>query len=78
MNQAVILSIAQQDTEVANSGSLALIVILFLIFLLIQKELSSVLSGRYKKLSRALNIAIVPLFITFLLIVVLRLAGMLQ
>jgi hypothetical protein len=73
VNPAVTLSLAQVEPGGTNTELIGLILILFLIVLLIQKELSSTLSGRYKKLSQALNIAIVPLFLAFLLIVALKL-----
>lgn len=50
-----------------TATSLTLIVILTLIGLLIQKEIVSGLSGpKARRLSRALNVAIVPLAIVFI------------
>ena len=66
-------------TTAAIAGSLALIGILVLISLLIQKELATAAaSSRLVKLSRALNIGIVPLLIAFILIVVYRVADVLK
>jgi hypothetical protein len=52
------------------AGILATIGILLLVALLVLKELSSVAGGRYQKVTRVLNVAIIPLLITFVLIVV--------
>ncbi len=57
-------------TTAALAGSVALIGILVLLSLLVQKELAS--SGenpRLQRLSRVLNLGIVPLLIAFVLIV---------
>ncbi|MCP4536810.1 MAG: hypothetical protein GY832_06660 [Chloroflexi bacterium] len=60
-------------TTVAIAGSLALIGICTLLALLIQKELTTATEGRFARaLSRALNIGIVPLLITFVLIVAMK------
>jgi hypothetical protein len=65
------------NTAVATS--LALTAILALIGLLIQKELIGGLQGdRAKRLSRVLNIAIVPLAIIFFVTIAVKLADMLQ
>ena len=59
----------------AAAASLGLIVILTLIALLIQKELINGLEGqRAKRLSRALNIAIVPLVVVFVATVAIKVA----
>lgn len=61
------------------SGSLALIGIIVLLVLLIQKELASASTGqRYHKMSQILNIAIIPLLIVFGLIVVSRVIEVLK
>jgi hypothetical protein len=70
-------TIAILNTAVA--ASLALTAILALIGLLVQKELISGLLGeRAKRLSRVLNIAIVPLGIIFLITIAVKIADMLQ
>lgn len=56
-------------TTAAMVGSIALIGILVLFALLVQKELAvSSSSESMKRLSRVLNIGIIPLVITFLMI----------
>ncbi|HNP73918.1 MAG TPA: hypothetical protein PKK15_22570 [Kouleothrix sp.] len=63
----------------AAAASLALIAILTLILLLIQKEIISGLSGsRAQRLSRALNIAIVPLILVFVATVALKVVDVLR
>lgn len=49
--------------------ALALIGFLFLLALLFQKEIASRAGSRFKNLPRTLSIAIVPLLITFILVV---------
>jgi hypothetical protein len=66
-------------TTAALAGSVALIGILVLLALLIQKELAT--SGgnaRLQKWSQRLNVAIVPLLIVFVLIVVFKVVEVLQ
>ena len=66
-------------TTATLAGSVALIGILVLLVLLVQKELASAASGsRFKSLSKYLNIGIVPLMIAFVLIVVFRVAEVLR
>ena len=66
-------------TSLALAGSLALVCIITLVALLIQKELMTPAEGRLARvLSRALNIGIVPLLITFVLIVAVRMAEALK
>lgn len=66
-------------TSLALAGSLALVCIITLVALLIQKELMTSAEGRLARvLSRALNIGIVPLLITFVLIVAVRMAEALK
>ena len=61
------------------AGSFALIGILVLFSLLIQKELASASDNpKLKKLGRAVNIAIIPLLIVFLLVVVNKVITTLQ
>ncbi|MBK9944782.1 MAG: hypothetical protein IPP13_24570 [Kouleothrix sp.] len=61
------------------AASLALIAILTLIAMLIQKEIISGLSGpRAQQLSRALNIAILPLILVFVVTVAFKVADVLR
>jgi hypothetical protein len=61
------------------AASLALIAILTLLALLIQKEIIGGLTGeRARRLSRALNIAIVPLLVVFITTVVFKAAEVLR
>ena len=63
----------------AAAASLALIAILTLILLLIQKEIiGSLNSARAQRLSRALNIAIVPLVLVFVITVAFKVADVLR
>jgi hypothetical protein len=63
----------------AAATSLALIVVLTLIILLIQKELIGGVEGlRAKRLSRALNVAIVPLVVVFVTSVAIKVADVLR
>jgi hypothetical protein len=63
----------------AAAASLALIAILTLMLLLVQKEIISSLNGaRAQRLSRALNIAIVPLVLVFVVTVAFKLADVLR
>jgi len=63
----------------AAAASLALIAILTLIALLIQKEIIGGLSGaRAQRLGRALNIAIVPLVLVFIVTVAFKVADVLR
>ena len=58
-------------STVTIAGSFAAIVIIILLGMLIQKEISSSSdSERAKKLSKALNIGIIPLLIALLLIII--------
>ena len=62
-------------TTVALAGSFALVSVLVLIALLVQKELTvSATNSRTWKLSKALTIGIVPLLIAFVLIVIAKVA----
>ncbi len=65
-------------TTMANislAGTLGLIAIIFLLTLLVQKEISTSISGKKMlRLSHALNVAILPLLIVFVSIVVVRVA----
>lgn len=62
-------------TTAAIAGSVALIGILLLLFLVIQKEITSTSNNeRVKRLGLILNISIVPLLIAFVLVVGYRVA----
>jgi hypothetical protein len=57
----------------ANAGSLAVFGIVLLLTFLVQKELASASEGRFASmLSRVLNVAIVPLFVSFVFIVAVK------
>ncbi|UCC52938.1 MAG: hypothetical protein JSV68_03035 [Anaerolineaceae bacterium] len=61
------------------TSSLALVVIISLLIFLIQKEvLSASSNGTAKAMSRVLNIAIVPLILSFLFIVFVKMAEVLR
>jgi hypothetical protein len=71
MISTVTTSTVSTVTTAALAGSAALVGILVLLILLVQKEFtSSAANTRYHTLSKALNIAIVPLLIAFVMIVV--------
>ena len=66
-------------TTIALTGSLALVSVLVLLTLLTHKELGATsLDHRVRKMVRALNVAIVPLLIAFILIVVAKVAEVLR
>jgi cytochrome bd-type quinol oxidase subunit 2 len=66
-------------TTAALAGSVALVGILILFGLLVQKEVTTASSeNRLRKLGKALNIAIIPLLIAFLLMVIFRVAEVLK
>jgi hypothetical protein len=73
MISTVTVSTVSTVATAAITGSLTLVAILTLLFLLIQKELTTTSSGRLARaFARALTIGIVPLFIGFTMIVVVR------
>ena len=73
MISTVTTSTVSTITTVALAGSIALIGILLLLILLIQKEIiSSSKKINLKKLSKVLNIGIVPLCVAFILTVVVK------
>ena len=78
----MITTVTTTTTAILNTAtatSLALIAILSLITLLIQKEMISGLNGeRAKRLSRTLNVAIVPLAMVFMATVAFKIADILQ
>ncbi len=62
----MVTTVTTTTVTIAAAGSLTLIVILTLLALLIQKEIVSGLDNiRAKRLSKALNVAIVPLVLVF-------------
>ena len=66
-------------TTPAIAGSLALIAILVLLALLLQKEVASASTdSRLQQLSRLLNFSIAPLLLAFILIVVYKVAEVLN
>lgn len=71
------------DSILANSGALAdavaLIIVLLLLALLVQKELAiSSNDRRLQRLSMALNVPLFPLLVAFVVIVILRVAEVLR
>ena len=59
----------------ANAGSFALIGMLVLVALLVQKELISTSDdNRFRQLSRVMNVGILPLMLAFVLIVSFKIA----
>lgn len=67
------------STVTTIAGSLAIIGILILLALLIQKEVVTSASGsRYSKLGQALNIGIIPLLIAFVLLVIVKVSDLLR
>ena len=66
-------------STVAMSGSLVLIGIFVLLALLVEKELVTASGGkRAERLSQALNIAIAPMLIVFVLVVITKVAEVLR
>ena len=66
-------------TTASLAGSFALIGVVVLLTLLVQKEVASGSdSKRLKRFSKALNISIIPLVIAFVLIVVTKVAEVLK
>lgn len=73
----MISTITTSITTVATS-SLALLITLMLLSFLIQKELISVAQKEYwRRVSRALNVVIVPLMLTFLASTIVKLIDIL-
>ncbi len=57
----------------AIAGSLSMVAVLVLLFLLIEKELASAArSEPFQRLGRMLNVAIAPLLIAFMLILIIK------
>ena len=66
-------------TTVPLAGSLALIGILLLFGLLVQKEITTASDEhRLKRLGKVLNIGIIPLLIAFILIVIYQVSNVLN
>jgi hypothetical protein len=66
-------------TAVTLAASLTLLAVLALLVFLIQKEILSAATGNYARaLSRVLNIAIVPLLLSFAFIAVVKVAEVLN
>jgi hypothetical protein len=66
-------------TTPAIAGSLALIAVLLLFALLLQKEVASASTdSRMRQLSRLLNFSLVPLLLAFIVIVVYKVAEVLN
>lgn len=79
MISTVTTSTVTTVTTAALAGSVALVGILILFGLLVQKEVTTASSeNRLRKLGKALNIAIIPLLIAFLLMVIFRVAEVLK
>jgi len=75
MISTVTISTVSTLTTASMVGSIGLIVILVLFILLLQKEMTISSSGSpTKRLSRALNVGIIPLLIAFLMIVAVKAA----
>ena len=66
-------------TTIALASSLTLVIVLMLLFFMVQKEILTVATDAKKKaLSQAINIAIVPLLISFVFIAVVKVAEVLN
>ena len=79
MISTVTTSTVSTITTVALAGSIALIGIVLLLILLIQKEvISSSEKVNLQRLSKVLNIGIVPLLIAFVFTVIVKIVEVLQ
>jgi len=79
MVSTVTTSTVMTVTTVAVASSLALIVILTMFTLLVQKEVATSARERWARaLDRALNVGIIPLLLAFLALVALRIAEILR
>jgi hypothetical protein len=79
MISTVTTSVITTVSTVAMAGSVTLIGIFVLLSLLIQKELASSSDNpRHKKLSRLLNLGIIPLLIVFVITVGVKIAEIVQ
>lgn len=76
---STITSSASSVTTGALAASLALVSVIILFVLLVQKELVTAADPpRFRALGRTLNVAIVPLLMAFAMIVVTRVAEVLR
>ena len=79
MISTVTTSTVSTITTIAMAGSIALIGIFVLLILLIQKEvISSSQRINLQRLSKVLNVGIIPLFVAFFLTVVVKVVQVLQ
>lgn len=79
MISTVTTSTVSTVTTAALAGSVALVGIFVFFALLIQKEVATTAtSSRMKKLSQALNVAIIPMLIAFVVIAATALIGVLR
>jgi hypothetical protein len=79
MISTVTTSTVTTVTSVALAGSITLMVVLALLAFLIHKEILSVASdARGKALNKVLNVAVVPLVISFVFIAVVKVAEVLR
>lgn len=79
MISTVTTSTVSTVTTAAIAGSVALIGVVVLFVLLLQKEMTTAADqGRMKVLGRALGIGIVPLLIAFILILASRITAVLK
>lgn len=79
MISTVTTSTVTTVTTVAIAGSVALIGIIILFGLLVQKEVTTATNAeRMAQLGKALNIAIFPLLIAFIMIVITKVAQVLK
>ena len=66
-------------TNAGLAGTLGLIALVLLVVLTVQKEVSSVAEGRRPvRLSKALNVAIVPLVLVFIAMLIAQILGFFQ
>ena len=79
MISTVTISTVSTVTTTALAGSVALVGIFVFFALLLQKELTTTAKGsRMKQLGQALNVAIIPMAIAFVVVVATTLIGILR
>ena len=79
MTSTVTTSTVSTVTTVALAGTLALLTIVALLLLLIQKEIvSTAADSRLQALGKALNIAIIPLLLSFVFIATVKVIEVLR
>ncbi len=79
MVSTVTTSTVMTVTTVAVASSLALIVVMTMFTLLVQKEIALTARERWMRaLDRALNVGIIPLLIAFLALVAMRIAEIIR